>query len=676
MAQAIPCSNGSLLARDPRILFADCVRRLILMGGRKGWRSIEVPEGWLQVIRGPRPPAAKWPQAQRMSSAAAKDQVPTTDRQGGRWRNRGVDPDTRKAEACAKVERLHKALDALGTLGGPEVEAIKKSLKKAQEAARERPIPELVKECKEFMERSTERISKLQAELDAETVLLQESRARLASLESQQAATPATPGDTARGAQVVNLQQMVNQLQAERVALSVELRQSRVAKDRTPWSGDAPPDVIMIPALPEDHQAIEEWMASRNRRFAGRSRVRVSRRDLVRTRSTKIGSAEGIRSCVAVHGGSDFSRKSHGCPHRRIRRQAKVCRRRRALNLLTFRGRCRRCEARYGLRSVRVGEALHPGPAARPLRRSARLRAQEVSPTAVDSPSVLDALEFDLTVEDSTESECGELEGSQLPEAKSRPLSFAPEVVGAPAPEDVVCARTQLHDLQEDVVPRDGNCEGATISGRRLRLQWDPARGVSRDHRTVQALQMFRDLSRRIGVVQAGSALPRALTQQRWSPVNVPLIWEAAGESLACPVFDWLCTLTSSITANVEFHENNLSVSEAVVVALDCAPRCAQILGCPLRRRFELLVSRARVSGSPTREPFLGEGTRARVAAGQRGRCTRCFVRVCFRDSGVAHGPTRTCHWSNTRSTGQPRSVTNCWSCSFSKLGISGLCES
>ena len=136
----------------------------------------------------------------------------------------------------------------------------------------------------------------------------------------------------------------------------------------------------------------------------------------------------------------------------------------------------------------------------------------------MDSPSLLDALGFNLTVEDSTESECVELEGSQLPVAQSRPLSFAPDVVGAIAQEDVVCARTQLDDLQEGV-PRVGNCEGATISSRRLRLQWDPARGVSRDHRTVQAaLQMFRDLSRRIGVVQAGSALPRVLTQQRWSP--------------------------------------------------------------------------------------------------------------------------------------------------------------
>ena len=98
----------------------------------------------------------------------------------------------------------------------------------------------------------------------------------------------------------------------------------------------------------------------------------------------------------------------------------------------------------------------------RGLSAAARLQAQEVSPTAVDSPSVLDALEFDLTVEDSTESECGELEGSQLFVAQSRPLWFAPEVVGALAPEGVVCASTQLDDLQEDVVAREGNCEGAT----------------------------------------------------------------------------------------------------------------------------------------------------------------------------------------------------------------------
>ena len=233
------------------------------MGGRKGWSSIEVPGGWLQVVRGPRPPASKWPQAQRTPSAAVQ-KAPPSERQGGRWRNRGVDPDTKMAEAHAKVERLQKALDALGNLGGPEVDAIKRSLKKAQEAARERPVGVLVKECKEFIDRSTKRITKLKAELDAETVLLQESRARLSRLEAQEVATPPTLVDTGRGAQVVNLQQMVNQLQAERDALSQELRRSRAPKDKKSWAGDAPPDLSSIPPVPDDHQAIEEWMTARN----------------------------------------------------------------------------------------------------------------------------------------------------------------------------------------------------------------------------------------------------------------------------------------------------------------------------------------------------------------------------------------------------------------------------
>ena len=122
---------------------------------------------------------------------------------------------------------------------------------------------------------------------------------------------------------------------------------------------------------------------------------------------------QGFRSRVAgaSHGCPDLSWESYVCCNRCSRRQAEVSRRGRALSSPTLKTRCRRCEARYGLRGVRVGEALHPGPA-RPVRRSARLRAQEVSPTAVDTPSpthptLLDSLEFDLTIADSTESESG-----------------------------------------------------------------------------------------------------------------------------------------------------------------------------------------------------------------------------------------------------------------------------
>ena len=91
--------------------------------------------------------------------------------------------------------------------------------------------------------------------------------------------------------------------------------------------GDAFPDVTKL-AFP-DHHAIEVWMASRNRDL----------RDAL-----EFGSAE--------------------------------------------RRRCRRCEARHGLRSVKVGEALHLGPAAR-VRRSARLPGTGGQPIAVDSPNIM-----------------------------------------------------------------------------------------------------------------------------------------------------------------------------------------------------------------------------------------------------------------------------------------------
>ena len=41
------------------VLFASKVRRGHMP--RKGWSTVQVPDGWLQLIRGPRPQSAKWP---------------------------------------------------------------------------------------------------------------------------------------------------------------------------------------------------------------------------------------------------------------------------------------------------------------------------------------------------------------------------------------------------------------------------------------------------------------------------------------------------------------------------------------------------------------------------------------------------------------------------------------
>ena len=71
----------------------------------------------------------------------------------------------------------------------------------------------------------------------------------------------------------------------------------------------------------------------------------------------------------------------------------------------------------------------------------------------------------------------------------------------------------------------------------RLRLIWNSqARPqppvLHRDVRTASCL--VRGLARRAGFVPSGAPLPRAIRQQRWSPLNVPLMWAAA--AVSCPV--------------------------------------------------------------------------------------------------------------------------------------------
>ena len=111
------------------------------------------------------------------------------------------------------------------------------------------------------MERSTRRIAKLKSELEAETGLLEQSRARLARLEVQQAA-PVRDSVVGDGPQVSSLQQMVIQLQAERDSLSQELRRSRGPHARP--CGDGLPNVSNIPPLPDQAQDVEQWMNARN----------------------------------------------------------------------------------------------------------------------------------------------------------------------------------------------------------------------------------------------------------------------------------------------------------------------------------------------------------------------------------------------------------------------------
>ena len=96
-----------------------------------------------------------------------------------------VNPHTRTAEARLKVSKLERVLEFWKA--PVEVEAIKNVLKKVRIAAQDKPIKDLIEECRSFIERAERRVQKLEAERLFESVLLEEGRARFARLEAQAA---------------------------------------------------------------------------------------------------------------------------------------------------------------------------------------------------------------------------------------------------------------------------------------------------------------------------------------------------------------------------------------------------------------------------------------------------------------------------------------------------------
>ena len=106
--------------------------------------------------------------------------------------------------------------------------------------------------------------------------------------------------------------------------------------------------------------------------------------------------------------------------------------------------------------------------------------------------------------------------------------------------------------------------------GRRLRLVWD--RATRRDVRETEGL--LGNMAARIGGLLVGSEMPKVVRQLRWSPMNVPLMWAAAGEEDITPVLEWLMGLLSQATEVLEFHEGNITAEEKCVSHLvDWGPR-------------------------------------------------------------------------------------------------------
>ena len=174
---------------------------------RTGWSSLPVPDGWFEVIRGPRPPSVQWPRQEKgKGKGAAPSPAPR-----GRWRNsvRGTSavvqtrrdqprltPEEALTAPRERVQKLERALEVLGEDSGPEFQVLQNSLKKAKAAAQGVPVGVQLEQILKFVERSEKRLRVLDEERAKEARLLEEAQQRVARLRSELAAGPQHPPPT------------------------------------------------------------------------------------------------------------------------------------------------------------------------------------------------------------------------------------------------------------------------------------------------------------------------------------------------------------------------------------------------------------------------------------------------------------------------------------------------
>ena len=169
---------------------------------RRGWSVMEVPDGWVQVLRGPRPPAVRWPKAEKVSKESSAVQqrerqsgpkwggrpVPVQQSSGGpsgRWRvgsePQRVSPDAVRQAARDRVAKLQQALEVLGDISGAEVDGLRCALEKAKKLSSEPTVEVQITECKGFIARAEKRVADLDAQRAQEVAALEEGRARVAT---------------------------------------------------------------------------------------------------------------------------------------------------------------------------------------------------------------------------------------------------------------------------------------------------------------------------------------------------------------------------------------------------------------------------------------------------------------------------------------------------------------
>ena len=154
-------------------------------------------------------------------------------------------------------------------------------------------------------------------------------------------------------------------------------------------------------------------------------------------------------------------------------------------------------------------------------------------------------------------------------------------------------------------------------------------------------MRSFAILARRAGVVPREGEVPRVIRQQRWSPLNVPLLWSAAGVEETSPVLDWLASVAGTMHQDVEFHEGVVNFVDAVRVGFCSSEDSYEVLGNihPVHQ-ISPVVSRPGFRNDSARQPHPSTGARILDRGGVQVRCSSGIVGSVLRSCDIACGPT------------------------------------
>ena len=200
---------------------------------RKGWSQVEVPSGWVQIIRGPRPKSVQWPRASKEGTFQQQPSQPGASPQLGRWRQvpqsqvlktgfRAPHPDEKASAARERVSKLEAALKAVG-----DDDDTAPSLRQALQKARQQAVPlstqEKVAQCESFLERARKReaaakevVSQAQSELTRLSAEVAEGEQRLTTLRAELERPQPQVVAVDMSAEVERLRALVEQLTKEK----------------------------------------------------------------------------------------------------------------------------------------------------------------------------------------------------------------------------------------------------------------------------------------------------------------------------------------------------------------------------------------------------------------------------------------------------------------------------